>query len=335
MAVREVRVLSFHAEYRCQNSGACCTANWPIPVEADRLARLQAGLATGVLRPAVSHGPPPLEILPDAPPETPALLAVHEGHCVFHDAAGSCEIHKALGHGALPLACRQFPRVCVTDPRGVSVTLSHYCPTAAGLLARASSHAGASILTNPERFPAQAEYVGLAAAHALPPLLRPDILMDWDSWWEIERLSVELLLSEGRDAAEALALLRGAVATVTAWSPGSVRLIDCVHQAFEAPALNPGADAGALLADAERSVPEALRDQFPWRTSHLVDDLTTRRFLAAHAFANWAIHLGTGLESWLLSIETANAFLQAGAGVRHADLVLRHLMDHEPEHLRT
>jgi hypothetical protein len=59
-----------------------------------------------------------------------------------------------------------------------------------------------------------------------------------------------------------------------------------------------------------------------------------RRFLAAHAFANWAIHLGSGLESWLVSIETANAFLQAGAGVRHADLVLRHLTDHEPENLR-
>ena len=63
----------------------------------------------------------------------------------------------------------------------------------------------------------------------------------------------------------------------------------------------------------------------------LVADLTSRRFLSAHAFANWAIHLGSGLESWLLSIETANAFLQAGAGVRHADLVLRHLTNHESE----
>jgi hypothetical protein len=107
----------------------------------------------------------------------------------------AAEIHKTLGHDALPLACRQFPRVCVTDPRGVSVTLSHYCPTAAGLLANESSHASESILTNPARFPPQAEYVGLDAVHALPPLLRPGILMDWDSWWEIERLSVEVLLS--------------------------------------------------------------------------------------------------------------------------------------------
>jgi len=334
MAVREVRVLSFHAEYRCQNSGACCTANWPIPVEADRLARLQAGLATGALRPMVSGGTPALELLPDAPPESPALLAVHDGRCVFHDAAGSCEIHKALGHSALPLACRQFPRVCVTDPRGVSVTLSHYCPTAAGLLANESNHAGESILTNAPRFPPKAEYVGLDAVHALPPLLRPGILMDWEAWWEIERLSAEVLLTRGRDAGEALALLRGAVAAVSDWSPGPVRLIDRVHHSFEAPAQGSGPDAGALLSQAEQSVPEALRDQFRWQTTHFVADLTTRRFLAAHAFANWAIHLGSGLESWLLSIETANAFLQAGAGVRHADLVLRHLTNHEPEHPR-
>jgi Fe-S-cluster containining protein len=335
MAVREVRVLSFHAEYRCRNSGACCTANWPIPVEADRLARLQAGLAAGALRPAVSDGHPPLEILPDAPPETPARLAVHDGRCVFYDAAGSCEIHKTLGHDALPLACRQFPRVCVTDPRGVSVTLSHYCPTAAGLLAHESRQASASILTNAERFPPHLEYVGLDAAHALPPLLRPDVLMEWESWWEIERLSVEVLLNRGRDAGEAIARLRGAVAAVSDWSPGPARLIDRVHQAFEAPAPGDGPDAGALLAQAEQSVPEALRYQFPWRTMHVVDDRTTRRFLAAHAFANWAIHLGSGLESWLLSIETANALLQAGAGVRHADLILRHLIDHEPEHPST
>jgi hypothetical protein len=51
MAVREVRVL--RSCDTAANSGACCTANWPIPVEADRLSALQAGLATAHLRPAV------------------------------------------------------------------------------------------------------------------------------------------------------------------------------------------------------------------------------------------------------------------------------------------
>jgi len=335
MPVRDVRVLSFHAEYRCQNSGACCTANWPIPVEADRLARLQAELAAGVLRPAVPGVPVPLTIVPGAPAETPALLAVRHGHCVFHDEAGSCEIHRTLGHAALPLACRQFPRVCVSDPRGVSVTLSHYCPTAAGLLDRDSDPETEPILTNAERFPPQAEYVGLDATHALPPLLRPGLLMDWASWWEIERLSVATLLVRGDDAAGALALVRGAALALSDWSPGPMALTDAVHRAFEAPSLPSAPDATALLTRAERAVPAPLREQFSWKTAQVVGDLAARRFLAAHAFANWAIHLGTGLDSWLQSIETAHTLLQAGAGVRHADLVLRHLIDHEPEHLST
>jgi Fe-S-cluster containining protein len=326
--VREVRVLSFHAEYRCRHSGACCTASWPIPVESDRLARLHAALATGALRPAMSGGPWPLQIAADAPPETPALLAVHQGRCVFHHAAGSCAIHTALGHDALPLACRQFPRVCVSDPRGVSVTLSHYCPTAAALLER-NPDAAASILTNVERFPPQAEYVGLDATHALPPLLRPGMLMDWESWWTVERLSVDVLLNRGRQAGDAIAMVRGAVDGIVHWSPGPERLINRVSKAFDTPASAGPPDTAQLLARAERSVPDGLRDQFSWTTTEVVSDLIARRFLAAHAFANWAIHLGTGLDSWIQSIETAYAFLQSGAGVRHTDLVLRHLKDYE------
>jgi hypothetical protein len=52
-----------------------------------------------------------------------------------------------------------------------------------------------------------------------------------------------------------------------------------------------------------------------------------RRFLASHAFANWSVHLGTGLSAWVGSVEAAWALLDAGAGVRQADLLLRHLAD--------
>jgi hypothetical protein len=51
------------------------------------------------------------------------------------------------------------------------------------------------------------------------------------------------------------------------------------------------------------------------------------RFLAAHAFANWPIHMGPGLRVWLRSIEAAGALLDAGLGFRAADLRLRHLAD--------
>ena len=115
-----VRCLSFHATYRCRHSGDCCTARWPIPIEPEALARARAALSVASGLPEPSHRAHAAGRLP---------LDTHG--CVFHDAeARQCRIHAVLGHDALPLACRQFPRVTVHDPRGVSVALSAYCPTA-------------------------------------------------------------------------------------------------------------------------------------------------------------------------------------------------------------
>jgi Fe-S-cluster containining protein len=326
---RDVRILPFHATYRCRDSGVCCTSNWPIPVEADRLGVLTAALSTGGLRPVASAVLVPLQLLPDAPAETPALVAAHDGRCVFHDPAGSCAIHKALGHSALPLACRQFPRVTVADPRGVSVTLSHYCPTAAGLLRDATAVDEYRLLVNPPAFPPDAEYVGLDASTALPPLLRPDILMDWESWWEVERLGVETLLREGHSAADAVRRVRGAVARLLEWSPGRGELFDLARHAFDGPPARKSTDPAQLIANAIAAVPLAYRRQTAWASTTCTDDAVSRRFLAAHAFANWSVHTGDGLTSWLRSIETAAAFLEAGAGVSHTDLVLRHLIGND------
>jgi hypothetical protein len=86
--VNAVRCLSMHAAYRCRDSGACCTAGWPIPVEADRLAQLEGALASGELRP-VGHvaAAAPVQWLARAPRDTPAVLAVMGGACVFYRAA--------------------------------------------------------------------------------------------------------------------------------------------------------------------------------------------------------------------------------------------------------
>ena len=172
MSGRIVRCLSIHANYRCRHSGACCTAGWPI--QDDR------------------GGPLPL----------------NERGCVFHNAdAHRCEIQLADGHDALPLACRQFPRVSLTDPTGTSVTLSHFCPTALAML---SEHDGPiTIVDDAPAFPATGEYVGLDARDTLPPLLRPGMLMDWDSWREWERLSIEMF---NRDETPAAVIGRLAIA---------------------------------------------------------------------------------------------------------------------------
>jgi Fe-S-cluster containining protein len=323
-----VRVLSFHAHYRCRHAGACCTANWPIPVEADRLSEIQAAMATDRLRPAAATIADAFNAPSAAPAETPALLGRRDHACVFYErnavaGAGHCRIQLALGHEGLPLACRQFPRVSVHDPRGVSVTLSHYCPTAAGLL-EVEALQPFQIVTNASSFPDAGEYVGLDARQSLPPLLRPGMLMDWESWWECERRAVQLL-SAAPDVGTALGQLRGVVNALKSWNPRNGALVDRVTGAFAAqqdPV--PAPDPRPLIDAVWRSVPH------DWRPVETPTDIETNarvavRFIAAHAFANWRVQQGEGLSDWLMSIETAAALLGAGYGVRRADLLLRHL----------
>ena len=325
----DVHVLAFHAGYRCRHAGACCTAGWPIPIEADRLARLRAAMANGELQTVAAVERPFIEAAQDGP-DSAALVATAQRRCVFHDSTGACAIHTAMGHDALPLACRQFPRVSVIDPRGVSVTLSHYCPTAAALLGDdtgARERSPINIAVNPPAFPANGEYVGLEARTALPPLLRPGMLMDWESWWELERLSVDMLVNSPDAPDRTLGRIRGVVALLERWHPSDGPLLSAVRDGFTRALVLPAPASSVLMKAAIEAVPAASRAGTRWSQNVTTPDVPTRRFLAAHAFANWTIHLGQGLAAWRRSIETAHAFITASAGVRHADLVLRHLID--------
>jgi len=327
--VTEVRVLSFHAPYRCRHAGACCSSNWPIPIEADRLSTLRAALATAAVRPA-ARGSDPFILTPsNDPTEPPALLGRVEHRCVFFDATesardGRCRIHQGLGHDALPLACRQFPRISVVDPRGASVTLSHYCPTAAGLLDASGGPRRAELVVNADAFRPNAEYSGLDARTPLPPLLRPGMLMEWDAWWECERLAVEVLTQDS--AADGLARLRAVVADLETWWPTDGPLLGRVRAAFRSLRRSPPhVPAAALVTAVSRAIPHGLTPPFGLIESR-PGATAVGRFLAAHAFANWMIHLG-GLRTWLLSIEAAAALIEAGSGPRGADLLLRHVTD--------
>jgi len=326
----DVYSLSLHAGYRCRHSGVCCTSGWPIPVEADRLARIRVAIATGALRiPARAAGQTITGETHGAPP----VLRVLDGGCIFYakSAGGSCVVQRALGHDALPLACRQFPRVSVLDPRGASVTLSHYCPTAASLLTATEP---VTVLNHSAVFPPHGEYVGLDAREALPPLLASDVLMDWQAWWALEAAGVDLLANGRGSAAESLARLALATDDVQQWRPGGEPLLDRVREACAAAAAAPVTPIDVTTAQRDLTIERVLSampaDLRPSRAaterSHVKDEVA-RRFVAAHAFANWAIHLGDGLRAWRASVETAFILLDAGLDVRTADLWLRHLAD--------
>ena len=240
-------------------------------------------------------------------------------------------MQQALGHAALPRACRQFPRVSVVDPRGASLTLSHYCPTAAALL----EHPGpAAIVLNGPAFPADGEYVGLDARTSLPPLLRPGLLMDWEAWWAWEARSVALIAAVP-DARQALGALTTAVERTRTWTPGDGLLLDRVNAVFDAPAETPALAApdrhahlhDARLQEVMEAIPDDLRPAAESPAGPAPRLQVRRNYLLAHAFANWTGYLGQGLRTWLRSLEAADALVDAGIDVRTADLLLRHLAD--------
>jgi hypothetical protein len=320
-----VFVLSVHASYGCRERGACCTAGWPIPVELPILRNAEAAIGRGVLR---TEGAPFTRPI-DAPPDTPALLGVHDNECVFHRRRGSarCDLQRALGHAALPLACRQFPRVSLQDPRGTAVSLSHYCPTAAELLDVPNS---VDIVEDASAFPSDGEYVGLDVRAALPPLLRPDLLMDWASWWLFEREAIALI-DVSTTAGEALARLGHLVRLVEDWRPADGPLETRIARAAATARTDTPprrADFDDAMSVVQQAIEPELRPPAPTRGPANISAGARRRFLAAHAFANWTIHLGRGgLRTWLRSLDAADTLLASGLDLREADLWLRHLIE--------
>ena len=166
----DVFCLNVHASWRCRHSGACCKAGWPIPVEPERARLIRKG-----------------EWLD----EGGILPRTESGACVFHD--GHCTVYEHR-----PLSCVHFPYVCMIDPRGVHVTLSHYCPTAAALL---FEHRGPiEVVEGPPPVPLLEIPEGLDARESLPPMRefhaspKPQApgprLMSWDEFaqWEREEL---------------------------------------------------------------------------------------------------------------------------------------------------
>lgn len=298
--------LSFHAPYACRHSGACCSSGWDIDIEQSRVAAITAAIADGRLTaPAQWH-----RRASDAPADVGGVLALSgAGRCVFHRDPG-CAIHSALGYSAMPSACQHFPRIALVDPRGVFVTLSHYCPTAASLLFAVTEPV--SIVEGPSALPAGVLPEGLDAREALPPLETPRRLMDWASYGAWERRTVAVLTST-----------------------------DSPEEALDA--LDPagaGVSDEALVAIARAAVPLPYR----WPSFARSEDIAWNRcgavvgrYLAAHAFASWTAYQGTSLRCTVIYLRLVLAVLKRERAraatlleaIRQSDLLLRHLADRQ------
>ena len=129
----------------------------------------------------------------------------------------------------LPVACRNFPRVTLLDPRGMFITLSHFCPTAAALLlddreiAIVEAPAALSLDGAVEGLDATARpSAAPAAGHAHDP----------DGYGGWEREAVATFNDRSRGARDALAVIAAATDDVRAWQPGGDSLATRVSEAF-------------------------------------------------------------------------------------------------------
>lgn len=292
--------LNFHLAYACQHSGACCTSGWPIPVEPDRVIPIRSLAARRDeewLVPAVA-----------APADVAGTLALQaNGHCVFHGDTG-CGVYASR-----PASCVHFPYVCLIDQRGVHVTLSHYCPTAASLL---FAPAGPTeIVEGPSPVAGFDLPEGLDARESLPPLRSPDRLMTWEAFsnWERAEVGRAPTAPSMAEAAVLFEHARFAVPVPWSWAPAPT---------------DPAANWAALVAPA-------------WASFAGV----AQRYRAARVFASWSAHAEDGLAAVLraaaiadavLRVETIRQCVSAGRvldadlltqAIRQSDLLLVHYAD--------
>ena len=311
--------LSFHVDYACRHSGACCTSGWPIPVERNRVVPIQRVVESGT----ASAATPWLDPAPEAPDDVAGTLALRPtGECVFFElptrialptrgalpSSGKCAVHSVR-----PASCAHFPYVCLIDARGVRVTLSHYCPTAASLL---FDHRGPTAIVEAPA-PGLDAPEGLDAREALPPLRHETRLMSFEEFsaWEGGQVAIIKRFAD---------------------SPGDddERLFDAARAAVPAPLTWPGVPEDAARIWSALVAPA-------WPGFAEVED----RYLAAKLFACWSAYLGDGTRAVLHSVRTARAVLRFEAvracvdagrvldrtlltqAIRQSDLLLVHYAD--------
>jgi Fe-S-cluster containining protein len=301
IAVMRALCLSFHAGYRCQHAGACCTAGWRVAAQAETMEAVRAQPVRWL------RGDRAFVPGPEVDGVTEFMAVDEDGACVFFDSANGrlCAIHRDAGVAALPAACRHFPRKILRDGRGLLISLSHFCPTAAALLTTSTP---ATIVEAPPSLLVEEPIEGLDAREALPPLVRPDLLSDLDGYGAWERAVVEMFGADGVTAEAALDAIANATEDVRRWTPSEGPLEERVRRAFS-------------------------REPEFGRTYG--DERVVKNYLAARAFGNWIAYQGRGLRTvveWLriclATVRDRMQDLDVVEAVRQADMFLLH--EHEP-----
>ena len=281
-----VYTLSIYQHYACRHSGACCNAGWAIPVEPELLPVLHVDL-----------------LVPNA-----------DGACGHFDRVSRlCRVQRDHGEETLPRSCFQFPRRALIDERGTFVTLSNFCPTAAKSLCE--SEEPLAIVEQPPAFPASRVYEGLDARGHWPPLVRPGLLFDLNSFDRWERFVVHMLAGP-QPVHEVLGRIAFAAELLRGWEPerGSFGewTTKTLRKAMETTPSPPDEltryrpfSTPAAYERLRSFVPSSLvaREPMPdppstsTEPSADIHARTVRRYLAAKAFGSWAAYEASGVRT--------------------------------------
>jgi hypothetical protein len=331
--------LSLHADYVCRRSGPCCTSGWPVDVESDRLGAWREALAAGRLsfRTDNRGDDAPYVVPPDLPPGAGAVLQPRaSGACVFYrEDDGLCAVHCGLGHSALPAACQHFPRRCLIEPDRVAVSRSHYCPTVARLAFR--TDLAPAVVPAPYALVGHLALEGLDAREALPPLLRPDVIADRETFRAWEEVALGMLALDIAPES-ALARISAFAEALRTWNPADgclrERLESLVPAILGGGAVFPDDDSGFQCGRSEepiRSLRDTRAESYALVCAAVPERLAVkpvppdlgdldaglvapawaafsrpiRQFLAAHAFGNWCAYNGRGLRTVVRSLDLA------------------------------
>jgi Fe-S-cluster containining protein len=336
LAVMAVYSLSIHADYRCRHSGACCTADWDVPVELPLYRRLDEALSAGRVAPAGLDENSAVLIVEDPLPDEAAAMVARTaaGDCVFyHRKSGLCVIHRDLGEPMLPATCRHFPRLAVRDARGTFISLTHFCPTAAASLFR--DDVRIEIIERPPAFP-EADYEGLViSSDDWPPLLRPDCLADVQSYTAWERHMVARCADEALSPESVIGTLeRDAHIVRTVFPVTGAAIVKAIARlpvdGVDAPVPQALDASLAHYLEVLNAVPDEWRPEPDSRdlaecyrryvAAEWTDfDAPLRRYLAAKAFASWTAYQGRGFLTIVRGLEAALALVRVEAVRRCRD----------------
>jgi len=285
------------------------------------------------------------------------LVPKPDGACVHFDTGSRlCAVQRDHGENMLPGSCHQFPRRALIDERGTFVALSNFCPTAAMLLCESDTPFG--IVRSPIAFPEDRLYEGIDARGQWPPLVRPGVLFDLESYSQWEQFVIATLASGGRVDA-ALAQIAGAAEALRTWKPDFGPFEKWLAHALSQPvAANDALNRYERFRTIEaynrlrQFVPDGLIAAGPAPCDSAVPGLDgrdhhaiARRYLASKAFASWSAYEGHGIRTLVAELLVSDLVLRVECdrssrasgqpldrslmveAVRQSDLFLIHLLD--------